>query len=404
MTRTESEKHLRDAGPAIPPQEPPRPAVEQTPPLPPDPAPALPAAPPAPGFYRSGDLTAGPYRFAMSRAGMKVTAHRPGFRAAWGPPGNYVHLSRDRIYYRSTAPRSSGADGAPSRPCDPAPRSMPTEEPAGGTVRPLVPADPHDLVVRLREAGVRLPRWPFALAGLLITALFLGRWGLLAGAAGAPGVVWLAARDRAARSVVIMYDVNDEAARRYADIVQAVTALRQAAGLWQVTEMTEAWTAYQSRLNAGASVLLHRHPATVTTDGPWQLVTNVTVPALVAGRRAVYFLPDRILVQEGNALAAFPYQMLEVSAEPIRFIERGPAPEDGEIVDTTWRFVAPDGGPDPRLSYNRSLPVLRYGRLTLRTDHGLRLMWDVSRPALADAAARALAAAATARPPTVVRS
>ncbi|GAA4966012.1 hypothetical protein HD597_007004 [Nonomuraea thailandensis] len=69
--------------------------------------------------------------------------------------------------------------------------------------------------------------------------------------------------------------------------------------------------------------------------------------------------------------------------------------------DSTWRYVNVKGGPDRRFKNNARLPILLYGRLTLRSHSGLNLVWDASQVTLVHAVANALHQAITARPPVI---
>ncbi|MEU0521674.1 hypothetical protein [Streptosporangium sp. NPDC006007] len=275
------------------------------------------------------------------------------------------------------------------------------EDVTGASVQDLVAANPSDLVAQLQAAARRWPIWPFALGLLLILGLTLGTWGLLLVLAGIPSIIWLAMRDQAARSVVVMYDVNDEAAMRFDRIAQTIGGLQQVGGLWFITASGAVRTTYQHKVNAGASTLHSRQSASASMNGPRNLVTNVAIPTLVSGHRAVHFFPDRVLIKEGKNFADIPYQQLELSAESVRFIENGVVPRDGHVVDATWRFVNVKGGPDRRFKDNRQLPILLYGRLTLYTRHGLHMIWDASQAQLVNATAQALMNAASAPAPII---
>jgi hypothetical protein len=43
-------------------------------------------------------------------------------------------------------------------------------------------------------------------------------------------------------------------------------------------------------------------------------------------------------------------------------------PRDSTQVDTTWRFVNKNGGPDRRFNNNSQIPILQYGEVVMRTD------------------------------------
>jgi len=135
--------------------------------------------------------------------------------------------------------------------------------------------------------------------------------------------------------------------------------------------------------------------------GPRHLVTNVAVPTFIGGHRALHFLPDRVLIREGSEFADVPYHRLKLSIEHVRFIESETVPQDSQLVGYTWQYINVKGGPDRRYKYNRQLPIFIYGRLTIWDDHGLHMIWDVSRAELADMVAKALVNASSAPPPII---
>ncbi|WP_346106770.1 hypothetical protein [Nonomuraea maheshkhaliensis] len=265
----------------------------------------------------------------------------------------------------------------------------------------LAPARPSEIVRQLQQAAERRLHWPYVLAALLVAWLVTGRFGLVVVAVGVPFVLWVALRDRAARAVVVMYDVTDEAAWRFDHLVGSFAELQRAHGFWLITASGAITSTHQFKVNAGASRLLHRLNASARLTGPPILVTNVAVPTLTAGSLSVHFLPDRVLVRDGRHVADLAYQHLHAGLEHARFIEAGPVPPDGTVVDFTWRYVNVDGGPDRRFKNNARLPVLQYGRLTLRSHNGLHLVWDASQVALVHAVANALNQSIAARPPVI---
>jgi hypothetical protein len=349
------------------------------------------------GFYVRKSLRAGPFRFNLSGSGLGVSVGVPGFRVGSGPRGNYVYVGAAGRYYRAT--RTPGPAPAQLLPPMPPASGVLLEDITGASVQELVAASPSELVTQLQAASRRWMIWPFALAALLLLALPLGGVGLVLLLLGAPAVYWLSLRDRARRSVIVMYDVNDDPARRFGEIVAAVAAIERAQRVWFVDAAGMVATTYQYKVNAGASTLISRANGTAGMNGPRVLVTNIVVPTLACGRRSIHFLPDRVLIRDGSDFADLPYEALLATAEPFRFIESGPVPSDSRQVDTTWRYVNVRGGPDRRFKDNRRLPVMLYGRLSLSDQRGLRSVWDTSRAEAVTGLADALRRAAMAGSP-----
>src|SRR5690606_24490508 len=178
------------------------------------------------------------------------------------------------------------------RPYTPPSSSVVMEDMTGASVRELVAGNRSDLIAQIQAAASRRPHWPFALGPLLVLGLILGSWGLFLILIGIPAIIWLVLYDQARRSVVVIYDVNDDTARRFEELVQAVGALQQVDGFWLITASGAVETPYQFKVNAGASTLNLRQRASASMNGPKLLVTNIAIPTLVSGERAVHFLPD----------------------------------------------------------------------------------------------------------------
>ncbi len=66
-------------------------------------------------------------------------------------------------------------------------------------------------------------------------------------------------------------------------------------------------------------------------------------------------------------------------------------PADAMVVDTTWRYVNKNGGPDRRFKDNRELPVVQYGRVALTASTGMNNMLSFSNAQAAEVLAACLA-------------
>jgi hypothetical protein len=265
------------------------------------------------------------------------------------------------------------------------------EDISGATAVELVPTGAGDLVDQLNQAARRVPLAIVALVAILILAAIVqGVAAIILLALGASAVAWLGLRDKAQRTVVTFYAVEDEHAQWLTDLVVAFEALASAKKLWRVTAAGSVHTTYQYKVNSGASRIVKRLDAGVSLVGPKQLATNIAVPSLICGRRALHFLPDRLLVRDGRRFSDVSYAALDVTSSAGRFIEDGRVPRDGQQVDTTWRFVNVKGGPDRRYNNNRKLPVMLYGNVELSSQGGLHWLLQCSRAPVAETAAGAI--------------
>jgi hypothetical protein len=168
---------------------------------------------------------------------------------------------------------------------------------------------------------------------------------------------WLRQRDLARKAVVVFYDVNDQYAQNFETLINEFAWVSDAQRKRRVMAHGST-TAYQKKIHAGAEEIERVIPVAATITGPKQLTTNVSVPSLDNAQRAIYFLPDRVLIRERSDFAELHYDQLTVETAQIRWIEQEAVPADARQVDTTWRYVNKSGGPDRRFKDNRQLPVL----------------------------------------------
>jgi hypothetical protein len=197
--------------------------------------------------------------------------------------------------------------------------------------------------------------------------------------------------DHERRTARIIYDVDDpQIVQRLEMANGAAQWLASCSSLWHIfhSVSTSDW-----KKNAGAGTLIRRTPTRCAVGALPGFELNIEVWCVPVGPQQLLFLPDRLLVWDGTALAALPYESITVRTSETRFIEDGgPLPKDGQQVDSTWRFVRRDGGPDLRFANNAQLPIMRYGELDLTSIAGLQVVLQTSTPDAASGAERALAA------------
>lgn len=334
------------------------------------------------GFYLRKSVKAGPFRFNMSPSGIGVSTGIPGFRVGTGPRGSYIHMGRGGVYYRSALSNGTRQATTPREaPPTPMPElsSMPLEDTTGATVVGMSSSNPSEVLSQINEVAARRPVWWIGVVPALAAATAQPPWGPLLAAIIAVGVYWLYQRDVARRSVVLFYDVNDAAATHYDGLVQAFHAISSCHGAWQHTATQQLATTQQKKVHAGASNLIQRHPLMRHTNAPSVIKTNIAVPSLVADKRVVGLLPDRLLIEKGGQFAEVHWADLTLDVSTHQFIEDGRVPGDAQQVDTTWKYVNKRGGPDRRYKDNRELPIMLYGHVTLTAPNGFLAIWSFSR-------------------------
>jgi hypothetical protein len=350
-------------------------------------------------FYLRKSIGLGPMRVSLSSRGIGASVGVPGLRVGAGPRGAYVSLAGGAVTYRAAARRSKRATseaplaGPLAPPSLPRPSDVVLSDVTGATTSEMSETDASDLVRQLNDAASSPLLWPWMLLASLVSCALTPLLLLV----GLPLTLWVAWKDTIRRTVVVFYDVQDQDVRLYQGLVDAFAESGRSRMAWHVVAAGAVTTTYQHKVNAGASAVVDRLAVNRTIDGPRHLRANIAVPTLSTSRRSLHFLPDRILIRDGRRYADVPYVNLRLDDRLQRFIESGPVPSDGRVVDHTWRYVNKSGGPDRRFKDNRRLPVLEYGRLTLDSPNGYSAVLDFSTPGASRALHEGLAGMAAPR-------
>ena len=335
------------------------------------------------GFYLRKSISTGPFRFNLSGSGLGLSVGVKGFRVGTGPRGNYVHMGRGGLYYRA----SLGGARRSRRPQTLTPPPPSAQSGTGsiietGNVLEMKPASGSHILEQINEKMALGPLWTWALAGGgILSAIALSQpngsaVAILLMSMSALFSTYLAFRDQQRRTVVIMYDLDDDAITPFRTFTEEFDSFRSVNRIWNVdtAEHTDDW-----KRNAGAGHLLTRKTANFTYTVPRVVKTNISVPAILGGRQNIYFFPDVVLIVDGSHAGALSYDQLEVLWSTTVFIEDGSVPADAQIVGHTWRFVNKKGGPDRRFNNNRKLPKALYLQMGLSSSEGLRKMLHFSR-------------------------
>jgi hypothetical protein len=339
-------------------------------------------------------VKAGPLRFNLSRSGIGVSAGIPGLRVGSGPRGNYVRVGSGSATYLSSATvrqRSSRSEATrvPVEFGDPAAVAM--DDTSGVSALELHPTGGDDTVQQLDVAARRL-RWGWiATVVALIVGGVLMPWGLIIWALAVPCCWWLFLRDGLRKNVVLLYDLDAPAASWFDRFGDSWVEVTNSDKLWRTVQSGQVRTTSQHKANAGVGSIVQRISAVARIEQPKHLVTNVDVPTLRAGKDALYFLPDRVLVVSGKRHSDISYRHLTARGSVTRFVERpGQVPGDTQLIGETWQYVNVRGGPDRRFKDNPILPVVQYGQLDLTSPQGLSWSVQSSRVTALDEAGKLL--------------
>ena len=351
------------------------------------------------GFYLRKSLTVGPLRFNLSTSGVGVSAGVKGFRVGTGPRGNYIHMGRGGVYFRTSLPvqRSPGEALTPTQPhYTPSPAEQ-LQAIESGSVSQMVDSSSAELLEEINCKGKRMSLWPAAVAfSCVLILMLLGAgapiWTLIASAPLCAGAIYAAIlRDQLKKTVVIFYQMEPYLEEAYQALHNAFDAIEGCARTWHIEAEGRTSGLYEWKTSGGASGIVRRKSVQPGKCSPPYFKTNILVPKLTAGRQTLYFFPDRLLVYDADGVGAVGYERLQILCCESRFIESGWVPSDAKTVGTTWQYVNKSGGPDRRFRTNRQIPIALYGTIEFGSPSGLREIFQLSRSEVGPALKKAVA-------------
>jgi hypothetical protein len=341
------------------------------------------------GWYLRKSFGFGPLRLNLSKSGLGYSLGVRGARLGVGPRGTYVHLGRGGVYYRKYLNSSSGTHG-PSTPYPPSPEPLlpqvvsPIET---ADVSALVDSSAAELLQEITEKNGKIRVAPLiaALSIVAIVGLLLLRVPLWACSI----VSFLFAAlhrlcqtsDFERKRTELRYNFDKDATHDYVGLLGAFSWLANAHSIWRLTGTN---MDFDPKYNAGASKLIDRKRATVGLAAPAGVDTNMAIWRLHTGEQALYFLPDRVLIEQSGSFGAVEYSDFVIQDATVRFIEDSGVPGDTQLVDRTWRFTNKGGGPDRRFANNPEIPIVLYGEVHLKSTSGVHIALQVSNPKKAE--------------------
>ena len=169
------------------------------------------------------------------------------------------------------------------------------------------------------------------------------------------------------RKTPIYYSVDETMTSTLDSFYDSFAELEDCDSMWYVyAKEREAVGNYH---NIDSSKILRKEIA-IKYGNPKFIKTNVVVPCIEAGNQELYFFPDKLLVAEGKKVGALSYNNLVVEIEKGKFKEDGDLPSDAKVVETTYKYVNKDGGPDKRYSYNPKTSIVEYTYIYFKGNRG----------------------------------
>lgn len=331
------------------------------------------------GFYIRKSVKVGPFRFNLSKSGIGISTGIKGFRIGTGPRGNYVHMGRGGIYYRTslTPKKSKRAAGTNIKPLPlkdfDENRSLTEIE--SGSVLHMVDSTSLSLLEEIRRKHKQLKYGPIVLIISII--------GLFAFMSLSPYIIIFGGLctffaykwDEIRKSVVLFYEFDEDHGQLYQRFCDAFDKINTAR-VWHIEAKgtTNDW-----KRNSGATTLVSRKPIYLKKDAPSIIKTNIEIPSISVGRQILYFFPERILVFDKKDVGAVSYKELNIDIEQVSFVENETVPHDAQIIGYTWKYVNKSGGPDRRFNDNRQLPVVKYEQVHFWSSTGLNEMIQLSK-------------------------
>ena len=334
------------------------------------------------GFYIRKSISFGPLRFNLSKSGVGISTGMKGFRVGHGPRGNYVHMGVGGLYYRTTlsSPRTrirksdirkieNQHHHAHEYPQMDKIESIETYK--------IIDSSSESLIQEINEKKNKIRLSPsfatifiFSLLFKPNAAIFLVLFSLFLSA-----ILY----DRIRKTVVLMYDLEPDAEAAFKNLYDSFQALANSSAIWHISSQGNVidW-----KRNAGAGKLLDRKRINLKFSNPPYIKSNISTPCIPAGRKTLYFFPDKIVIYDVNSVGAVSYDNLNVDFQESQFIENQSVPSDSKIVGKTWLFVNKNGGPDRRFNNNREIPIALYEDVNFTSPTGLNERIQISRTGL----------------------
>lgn len=93
----------------------------------------------------------------------------------------------------------------------------------------------------------------------------------------------------------------------------------------------------------------------------------------------LYIYPAFVmLTNKNNEFAFIDLKELDMIFEEQNFLEQENIPSDTEVIGKTWAKVNKDGTPDKRFKGNFEIPIVRYGRVNIKSESGLNESFSIS--------------------------
>jgi len=155
--------------------------------------------------------------------------------------------------------------------------------------------------------------------------------------------------------------LSEQECNSYKDFCDAFQAFRSCNKTWAIVSSTR-----NTELKSSAYTTVEKKPVFFKNSSFPYLTTSFKVPTFPSGKGLCYYYPKFVIYGDSiNSFEVYPLDAVSLRYKATRFIEDGIRPSDSKQVDTTYKYVNKNGGPDRRFAYNPVMPVLLYGDISI---------------------------------------
>lgn len=172
--------------------------------------------------------------------------------------------------------------------------------------------------------------------------------------------------------------------KQYELVAESFRKLSQSHKIWDVTSAVHENRAIT---RSAASTLVTKTEVRIGVKSIDDIISNVEPLWFKNANGAdLYFYPGFIIMYDSRErFGIIDLKELIFDFTPVRFVESGKVPPDSKIIDQTWHKVNKNGAPDKRFRDNFQIPIVRYGRIALRTKAGVNEEYQFSNYEAAEA-------------------
>jgi len=170
-------------------------------------------------------------------------------------------------------------------------------------------------------------------------------------------------------STVTHVEIADEQKALYFKMRADFATLAGCQAIWDITTH-QATDRFRERTSAVMGI--RRQPVRFSLGNCNVIEWNETVPCISNSKGAnLYLYPGFIVYCKEDDFSVISFLDLDVACKAQPYHEDEHLPGDTQIIGTTWLKANKNGSRDMRFVSNREIPIVKYGQLVLKSNHGL---------------------------------